>query len=648
MFTVEASYNRYRLPGDNVIAVTVTVIALAAADEVMLQIAVPEGASVQMVQQVAPTVQDLAPRYPTRRGGSADIATGAWSRAESRRYNLLLHVVAGEESRDMRAARIRLIAGSELLGEAPVVISWISDELAAQQPVTLDVHSHTSTRPVRTRGFGAVDYPMPPPDPARVLVAQLPAQVPVAAEVSLLVRVSEVPVAATATTELRGLILDPDGTQVTVVVQAPHELVPLLPLEQVILVPETGDSPPARFAFQARGAGLHRLTATAWAGGTFLGELGLELSVADSGPAVDAPARWAGIADLAARPGEVTLQVRFDGERYTFQLLSDADLFEPVLAESLTAAPSAAVERTIATLRAMATGTSGYAEGNARTWMEQAGVGLWNDMVPEQIKDQFWRLRDQIGAFSVATGHDVIPWELLYPLAPGHDEGFLVEQFPVLRRVYGQRRSRWFLARRPVYVVPAGSPANAKDEVAAISRVLGGDSRVCAEIDTLSDLITLIESGHVGPIHFACHNTFMADAGGSAIPMKGGSFVPMLLNKAVTLRALARERPLIFMNACRSAGEVPEYTRMMGWAQQFMAAGAGAFTGTLWAVRSDSAKVFAETFYEGLAGGIPLGAASRQAREVAARQHHDDPTWLAYSVYGDPAATGVQEVDAWR
>jgi hypothetical protein len=71
----------------------------------------------------------------------------------------------------------------------------------------------------------------------------------------------------------------------------------------------------------------------------------------------------------------VTLQVRSDGQRYLFQLLSPSYLFEPVLAEALTAQPSQAVERTVATLRTMATGTGGYSGGNARTWMEQAGVG---------------------------------------------------------------------------------------------------------------------------------------------------------------------------------------------------------------------------------------------------------------------------------
>jgi CHAT domain-containing protein len=62
--------------------------------------------------------------------------------------------------------------------------------------------------------------------------------------------------------------------------------------------------------------------------------------------------------------------------------------------------------------------------------------------------------------------------------------------------------------------------------------------------------------------------------------------------------------------------------------------------GTLWVVGSTAAQVFAEAFYTALASGDSLGEASRAAR-VAAGHDHDDPTWLAYSVYGDPAAQAI-------
>ncbi len=79
--------------------------------------------------------------------------------------------------------------------------------------------------------------------------------------------------------------------------------------------------------------------------------------------------------------------------------------------------------------------------------------------------------------------------------------------------------------------------------------------------------------------------------------------------------------------------------QMMGWARQFMGAGAGAFIGSLWAVRSGSAKIFADAFYHGLVTeGASLGVASLHARQAIAADS-GDPTWLAYTVYGNPSAT---------
>lgn len=470
----------------------------------------------------------------------------------------------------------------------------------------------------------------------RYLALDMPSRIPVMADLSILVRITgDLPDPPRAAAPLKWFEPQPDGTLVTIIMQAPAQLRPTEALEQVLVVPAQGDSEPARFAFRAERPGLFKVRVTAFTGGTFLGELAAEVSVEANGRRTDGRRLVADLGHLHAEPGEVTLQVRFDGDRYTFQLLSDSYLFGPVLAEALTAQPGEAVERTLAMLRAMAARRSGYTAGNARRWMREAGVGLWKDMVPDLIKEQFWQLRSSIAAFSIVCGRDTIPWELLYPLSTsGADAGFLVDQFPVLRRVYDQRRCRFLSLGPAFYVVPPKRPTNALDEVTALQRKLG------AEVDPIGDLetlMTLIDSGDFGILHFACHNAFRSNAGGSSVAMDGGPFVPALLNAAVTTKAFAARSPLVFINACRSAGVVPEYTQLLGWAGQFMAAGAGAFVGTLWAVPSDSARVFADAFYDCLKSSRTLGKAVQEARKAVS---HDiaDPSWLAYSIYGDPTA----------
>jgi CHAT domain-containing protein len=156
-------------------------------------------------------------------------------------------------------------------------------------------------------------------------------------------------------------------------------------------------------------------------------------------------------------------------------------------------------------------------------------------------------------------------------------------------------------------------------------------------VERLDELISLLD-GPPGVLHFACHNTFADDAG-STLSLEGGPLRPSDLAVSVQQHGLAQASPLVFFNACRTAGEVPGLMQMMGWAKQFMGAGAGAFLGSLWAVRSSAARAFADAFYRALVTDrASLGAASLAARKAIAGDD-GDPTWLAYTVYGNPSAT---------
>lgn len=395
------------------------------------------------------------------------------------------------------------------------------------------------------------------------------------------------------------------------------------------------DPAPVRFGFGARTPGLHRIDVTAWAGGTFLAEVSVEVSVAAGGPFRDGKPKTASLGVTQARPGEVTMEVRFDGSHYTFQLRSDAALFAPVV-ESIANTPNAAVENAIKQLQQLARGGSGYNSTMTREVIRSAGIQLWSDMVPADIREQFWQVGSTMSAFTIATDHDVVPWELLYPLSSWNDAGFLIEQVPVVRRTYGQHRTQKVGLRNPRFVMPPKAPTGAHEEITAIRAILGAaDGRPITKAD---ELLALVNSGAMGATHFACHNTFSSD--GSFIDMDGGRFMPALLAEASIRKLLEDNNPLVFINACRSAGAAPTYTKMLGWVQQFMSSGAGAFVGTLWAVRSESSARFAIAFYQSLVEGATLGAAALAARMD---QHEDplDPTWLAYAVYGDPFATAV-------
>ncbi|GIM93214.1 CHAT domain-containing protein [Paractinoplanes toevensis] len=476
---------------------------------------------------------------------------------------------------------------------------------------------------------------MPPHEP-RNLVAEAPSQVAINAAMSVVISIRREyhqsdPGSAVAS--LRNLVVAPGGTAVTVTVHPTPSLQVVGQQQLTMLVTPGGDPDPGRFEIVARDTGLHRMDLKAWAGGSFLASLSIEVAVTKSGAQGPALSRAAELHTDRARPGEATMEVRYAGDHYQFQLRSELALFPPVVMPAGRRADTA-IEQALNTMRQLAVGTRHHDEVTVRRLLRASGVRLWKEMVPEVIREQFWQIRSHITALTIATDYDVIPWEILYPLDHGHDDGFLVERIPVVRLTYGQFRSPRLAIRDPHFIVPSQGPHNVAAEIAAIRDIVGGGE----PITRISAFLEILESGRMGAAHFACHNAF--DHDGSRIEMDDGSLEPWMLSSAQASRSLATTQPVVFINACRSAGVAPSYTNMVGWAQQFMNSGAGAFVGTLWAVRSTSSADFATAFYQSLTDGLSLGEAARAAR-TAKRDDLLDPTWLAYTVHGDPFAVAI-------
>jgi hypothetical protein len=473
--------------------------------------------------------------------------------------------------------------------------------------------------------------------PARFLTGILPERAPAGARLSLLVMIS-LQRGADPSTALKSFRVSATGIVLTITVSA-SGLIAQGDLEQDLFVPLAADSEPLRFGFVTGPAGLHSAVVRAFSGGTFLGELTLQISVEPGAALEEGRGQIAVLTGLAAEPGEVTLQVsRTDEDRYSFQLIGEA--WNPVeVTRRLAGDPAQVVGALIEELRAMSAKQSRFAgPALVRNRIRNLGAQLWADVVPEAIRRQFWAQGDRIKLFTIASDMDTVPWELLYPVDGDNDNGFLVEQFPVVRRVYGQGRTRLLrLDSGAAYIVPPGSPANAMAEVDGIRGIFPVNVRNRGVHASLAEFIEMLDAAP-SVLHFACHNTF-TEKGGSIITLDGGPLRPSDLAIAVQRKGLAGISPLVFLNACRTAGDIPGLIQLMGWARQFMGAGAGAFIGSLWAVRSSSAKTFAEAFYRAMVKDrIPLGAASLHARR-AISSDPGDPTWLAYTIYGNPSAS---------
>ncbi|MGW4759521.1 CHAT domain-containing protein, partial [Streptomyces chartreusis] len=519
--------------------------------------------------------------------------------------------------------------------------SWADEPPATEDdepptPQPQDRHQPHHATP-QTAAQGSDDDSAEP----RWLVAELAEQTSPGREVPLQVQIVRDGPRGTGV-QLRPFFLPREGARVRVTIHATGLLV-LDELVQELDVVPGRDSDVLLFRLKAPLPGLHQVTVRAYRNGTFLGEVTCQISVGHGSVTRDGPPRHAPLPSLAFDPGEVTLQVLKNEKAGTisFQLISETPYPPEII--HFAGDSRQATEQIYAELKRAAKAAGAHGSGKdaerLRARLRNHGVQLWNSAVPQAVQRQFWDQAERVTAFTVLGEHDVIPWELLYPLNAGQaDRGFLAEWLPVVRRVFNQDRVRSLSLPGVAFVVPPGSPADAGLEVDSLRLRLGTEVTDRGVLTERAALTALIEEGHAGLLHFACHNAFTGS--GSCVTMADGPFDPIDLASAAQLRTLQPHRPLVFFNACRSAGEINWFGESLGWAPQFLTAGAGAFVGTLWPVRSQSALQFAEAFYDQLiAEGRPLGSASLAARQTVRDLHGGDPTWLAYAVYGSPAAT---------
>lgn len=96
--------------------------------DVALRVWTPQTATVQFVKQVAPMVEDLTGRRMAASPQAGDYPTGAWGAGESRDYHVGVRVAPGNVGQEMLAARVSLVAGDAVLGQALVRAVWTDDE----------------------------------------------------------------------------------------------------------------------------------------------------------------------------------------------------------------------------------------------------------------------------------------------------------------------------------------------------------------------------------------------------------------------------------------------------------------------------------------------------------------------------------------
>ncbi|UOR00220.1 CHAT domain-containing protein (plasmid) [Hymenobacter sp. 5317J-9] len=342
----------------------------------------------------------------------------------------------------------------------------------------------------------------------------------------------------------------------------------------------------------------------------------------------------------APEPDEYTLTVEYDSDRrtHTFRLLRGGELLPPMESAPLVGTREQVLSGLNEVMNELARNKPRYDYAQARDWLEGKGAQMFRQLLPKELQQVLWEARHRMARLNIIAPGGQLPWEMLFLMDPdpapdSTDPGlFLADATVVVRWLYGEGAPA-LIQRAPAYVViPANSPPSAQQEQASVAMVCGPPTLV----SDLNGLRDLTRNGTFRWLHFASHNiTLPGQFGTSYIPFGNSPFSQELM-ESIPARRYAANRPLVFMNACTTAGAQPLFTETTGWADTFLKRGAAAFVGSLWEVRDQSAAAFAHAFYQALKEGRNLGNALRAAR---AALDPGDPTYLAYALYGNPRAT---------
>ena len=278
--------------------------------------------------------------------------------------------------------------------------------------------------------------------------------------------------------------------------------------------------------------------------------------------------------------------------------------------------------------------------------LEDAGVRLFEELLPFELRRRLWRSRHAIRSVFIVTSEAWIPWELLKLQDPESDEigPFFAEAFLMGRWLSAGDSTFGAALELPLRRLGVIAPGDSlllqagleKQELLGLRREDRQVLEISAEPEAMADAMAAAD---LDGWHFCGHGQV---EDGSAEPWylcleSLDSFEAFQLHGRA--RRLGNRHPLVFLNACYGGRAGYGLTGLGGLPASFLRVGAGAFIGPLWQVSDVGAALFARVFYATFLAGGTLGEAALEARMALRRANPDDPTWLAYLVLGHPLAT---------
>lgn len=278
----------------------------------------------------------------------------------------------------------------------------------------------------------------------------------------------------------------------------------------------------------------------------------------------------------------------------------------------------------------------------AQQRLQAVGKELSLDLLPAPLQQALWSHREDLETVQIVSGVAAIPWELGWLDGPGASAPttaagrFFATAFNLSRWFEGELYEALHLPLRRVALIVSKRLQGAREERRMLRQTLKGAG---CEVDEVKarweEVMTALGAGIYDGVHFAGHASARGSAGGLRLD-DGTTLQPR------DVRALdfdpAERRPLVLLNGCATTRGHNGPTGIAGLARSFQQRGAGAVIGTQWAVADEVAADFAQHFYHHFLAGHPLGQAMKEARLALHAQRPGDPGWLAYTLFGHPAA----------
>ena len=279
-----------------------------------------------------------------------------------------------------------------------------------------------------------------------------------------------------------------------------------------------------------------------------------------------------------------------------------------------------------------------YSKQELEADLESIGRELFDHLFPRELKEFYWKHKNEIKTIQIFSSEPWIPWEIIKPYDDegNRTSGFLAEDHAVTRWISSVKRKKSPTIKSIRVVLPKDTNLlSAIDEADFIKDFYkeqfqnGTDFKIDS---SLKDVQKSLKEGDFDIWHFVTHGEFnekMPNA--SAIILEEGKIFQPRHLAGINLQ----RNPLVILNACQTANQDFFLTGISGWANSFIKnAKAFAFIGTLWSVDDKTAFEFTKALYQRLLENIPLDKAVMLARNAA--KNSGDPSWLAYSLYAPP------------